>query len=243
MKILISDSYESMSKNASDDVIQKLQSTEQPLFCVASGESPNGLYKELVDRHHQKLLDVSGWYFLGLDEWVDLDKNDQGSCRYVLDRHLFDPLKVKEERICFFNGKFCDPVSECERVEEFIRLNGPIDLAVLGLGMNGHVGLNEPGVSPFLRCHVSKIDEMTRMVGQKYFTHPQLLSKGITLGIATLMEAKHLILLISGVKKAAITQRVLKQEISNDLPASLLRNHPDFTVYLDKGAASHLDPG
>jgi galactosamine-6-phosphate isomerase len=193
-----------------------------------------------VIRYDQQLLNVSNWYFLGLDEWIGLDKNDEGSCRYMLDRHLFQPLKIKEEQICFFEGKANDPVKECQRIEDFIRLRGPIDAAVLGLGMNGHIGLNEPGTSPHLRSHITDIDAVTRQVGQKYFSSPQLLSRGITLGIATLMEAKRLILIVSGRKKAPIVKRVLEEKISGDLPATLLRDHPDLTIYLDAGAAALL---
>lgn len=240
MNTLIFDSYTAMSKKAADAVIQKLQSVKHPVFCVASGESPNGLYKELAERHDRGDLDISAWYFLGLDEWMGLGKNDEGSCRYMLDRHLFQPLKVKEDRICFFDGRTNDPDAECRRVEEFIHTRGPVEVAVLGLGMNGHVGLNEPGTSCTLRSHVSVIDKLTETVGQKYFTRPQSLNRGITLGLATLMEVKQLILMVSGEKKAPVLQQVLEGEITEKLPASLLRQHPDFNVYLDAEAAACL---
>lgn len=240
MQIEILDSYESLSKKAADDVIQSLRSLKHPLFCVASGESPAGLYKELSGYHHQGMLDISHWYFLGLDEWMGLGKGDEGSCRNMLDRHLFRPLEVKEEQICFFDGKTIDPAGECQRVEEFIQRHGPIEVAVLGLGMNGHIGLNEPGTPSFLRSHVSEIDKMTEQVGQKYFTRPQPLARGITLGLATLMEAKRLILIVNGARKAAIVQQVLEEEATESLPATLLRDHPDFTIYLDNAAASLL---
>ena len=174
MKVLISDSYESLSKQVAADIIQNLQSLKNPLFCVASGDSPKGLYKELVNCYNQGQLDISNWNFLGLDEWMGLDKNDVGSCRYMLDRDLFHPLQVKEERICFFDGKTNDPTGECQRVEKFIQNQGPINIAVLGLGMNGHIGLNEPGTPASLRSHVSIIDQVTQQVGQKYFSAPTI---------------------------------------------------------------------
>jgi galactosamine-6-phosphate isomerase len=240
MEVVVYDSYPVMSKKMTDRVIQDLEASEEPLFCVASGDSPSGLYKELVHRHDQQLLDVSGWYFLGLDEWIGLNKDNEGSCSYLLDRQLFQPLGIKEEQICLFDGKTKDPLQECQRVEGVIRQRGPIDVAVVGLGLNGHIGLNEPGTSPELHSHVGKLDTITKEIGQKYFSHPQQLSEGITLGIATLMEAKHLILIVSGHKKAAIVQRAMEGEITENVPASLFRNHPDFTVYLDAEAASLL---
>lgn len=240
MNVLISDSYESLSKQVAADIIQNLQSKKNPLFCVASGDSPKGLYKELARFHQEDQLDITNWNFVGLDEWMGFGKNDAGSCRNMLDRDLFHQLQVKEERICFFDGKTNDPAGECQRVENFIQSQGPINIAVLGLGMNGHIGLNEPGTPASLRSHISMIDPVTQQVGQKYFSGPQSLTRGITLGIATLMEADRLILIVSGLKKAAIVQQVLEQEVSENLPATLLRDHPDFNIYLDMEAASLL---
>jgi len=119
---------------------------------------------------------------------------------------------------------------------------GGITAAIVGLGMNGHVGMNEPGTSPELYSHIAEIDTETQKVGQKYFKEQQHLSHGLTLGIASLMKARHIILLVNGAKKAQIVQKVLEGEISESLPASLLRKHPDLKVYLDKEAASMLPP-
>jgi galactosamine-6-phosphate isomerase len=103
--------------------------------------------------------------------------------------------------------------------------------------MNGHIGMNEPGTSPSLRSHVTALEPITQKVGQKYFKEQQHLTEGITLGLATLMESKHIILLISGSHKAEIVRRLIKKEISKQLPASLLRNHSGLKIYLDKAAA------
>ncbi len=240
MKIIIEDTYEAMSKHAANDVTNIMKPLKQPLLCVASGDSPKGLYKELARQQNESLSDTSQWFFLGLDEWIGLGKNDEGSCRYMLNEDVFKPLHVTEEKICCFDGKAEDTGKECERIETFIHQHGGIDIAILGIGMNGHVGLNEPGTSPALRSHVSVVDEVTKKVGQKYFSRPQNLTKGITLGIATLMEAKHLFLLVSGEKKAAILQQALEGEKTEKIPISLIREHPDFIVYADKDAAKLL---
>lgn len=240
MKIFIEDTYEAMSECAANDVINIMKPLSQPLFCVASGDSPKGLYKQLAQQQEEKLFNTSQWFFLGLDEWVGLGKNDEGSCRFMLNEDVFKPLHVKEEKICCFDGKANDTDKECGRIETFIQQHGGIDIAILGIGMNGHVGLNEPGISPASRSHVSVVDEVTKKVGQKYFSRPQNLTHGITLGIATLMDAKHLILLVSGEKKAAILQEALEGEKNKKVPTSLIRDHPDFTVYTDKKAAKLL---
>jgi galactosamine-6-phosphate isomerase len=106
--------------------------------------------------------------------------------------------------------------------------------------MNGHIGMNEPGTPAAMRTHVSTLDATTQKVGQKYFNEQQQLTQGITLGLQTIMEARHLILLVSGEHKAAIVRRVLQEESSEQLPASLLRHHPQLHVYLDKAAAAQI---
>jgi galactosamine-6-phosphate isomerase len=169
-----------------------------------------------------------------------MNGNDEGSCRFHLNNQLFNPLHISENNICFFDGKTKDLNAECDKVENFITQHGGIDVAIVGLGMNGHVGMNEPGTSSSLRSHVTEIDAITQQVGQKYFKEKTHISKGITLGIANIMEARNVILIVSGNKKAEILRRVLEEEISEQLPASLLRNHENFSVYLDAEAANLL---
>jgi galactosamine-6-phosphate isomerase len=240
MKIFIDDTYEDMSKRVADEVINIMGTAVKPLFCAASGDSPKGLYRELTQRNNASLINISNWYFLGLDEWIGLDASDEGSCRFMLNKDLFYPLHVKEQMICCFDGKATDTTQECGRIETFIQQHNGIDVAILGLGINGHIGLNEPGTSASLHSHVSDIAETTKTVGQKYFSKPQTLTKGITLGLATLMEAKHLFLVVSGEKKAAILNEALQHEQTENIPATLIREHPNFCVYADKDAAQLL---
>src|SRR5215470_18597329 len=137
MKVFVFETYEIMSKRAADDVIQLMQSRDQALICTASGDSPKGLYKELVERNSKQQLNASSWYIVGLDEWAGLNGNDEGSCRYHLDRQLFSPLNIAPGKICFFDGRG-NLEAECEHTENFIRQRGGMDVAILGLGMNGH---------------------------------------------------------------------------------------------------------
>lgn len=238
MKFFISNTYEAMSKKAADDITELTQSLKNPVLCTASGNTPAGLYKELINQEHQKKIDVFGWYFVSLDEWAGMDGNDEGSCRFHLNNQLFHPLQVAENNIGFFDGRTKDPETECIRIENFIKEHGGIDIAIVGLGMNGHVGMNEPGTSPSLHAHVADIDIITQKVGQKYFKKEQQLTHGITLGLASLMEASNVMLMVSGSKKAAIVHQVLEGEISEQFPASLLRRHAGLSVYLDKEAAA-----
>ena len=240
MKIFVGDTYANMSKQAANDVINIMQSRKGSLICTASGDSPAGLYKEIAEKVSSKQLSAADWFFVGLDEWIPMNGNDEGSCRYHLNKQLFLPLKTGEEKICFFDGRANDLDAECERTENFIQHHGGIDVAILGVGMNGHVGMNEPGTSVRTRSHVAELAPTTQQVGQKYFKKEQELTTGITLGLSTLMEARTIILVISGKHKADIVQQVLEEPVSENLPATLLRSHPALRIYLDSDAASKI---
>ena len=240
MKIIISNNYEAMSENAYEDIVAIMQAASKPLICVASGDSPSGIYKNIVKGVGSNEINIDSWSFLGLDEWVGLNGDDEGSCRYHLNRELFNPLAIPANRICFFDGAASDLEQQCSITENTIQAKGGIEMAILGLGMNGHIGMNEPHTSIQTRSHIINLDPLTVEVGQKYFKKPQPLTKGITLGIDTLMDAKHIVLIVSGSKKAGIVKEVMEGPISEAVPASLLRNHPNCSIYLDEAAAAAL---
>ncbi len=240
MKIVIAGSYKETSKMAANDLIETVRSNQHPLICLASGDTPTGMYRELVSRYNQGDLDIQNWNFIALDEWIGMNGEDEGSCRFYLNNTFFKILEVSEDRVCCFNGKAADTNLECSRIERYIEQHNGIDIAIVGLGLNGHVGLNEPGTDPLLHSHISLIDSVTQQAGQKYFTEQKQLTHGITLGLANLMEAKKVILLVSGKQKAAIIKKVLEGDITEQVPASLLRKHPDFIIYLDEKAAELL---
>jgi galactosamine-6-phosphate isomerase len=239
--MLIADSYEKMSKLAAEDLVVITQSLQHPLISPASGDSPAGLYKELVNRVNKNQIDTSNWHFVALDEWVGLNGNDEGSCRYHLNKQLFEPLNIPADKIRFFDGRSEDLNAECEKVETYIQQHTGIDIAIVGIGLNGHIGMNEPGTRASSRSHVGPLDPLTAQVGQKYFKEERELTEGITLGLANILEAKNIFLLISGRKKAEIVQQMLEGEISETLPATLLRSHTGLRIYLDKEAAALID--
>jgi len=241
MEIIISNNYEETSEKATDLIEALMKNKLKPLICVASGDSPAGIYKNFVERVNEKELDISQWQFLGLDEWVGLNGADEGSCRYHLNEQLFNPLKIPNDTIHFFDGASDDLEQQCWMTEAAIQKHEGIEVAILGLGLNGHIGMNEPNTSISSRSHIINLDPLTAQVGQKYFKTPQVLSKGITLGIASLLEAKNIILIVTGEKKAAIIKEVIEGAITEKVPASILRNHPNCYLFLDKAAASLLE--
>jgi galactosamine-6-phosphate isomerase len=240
MQIIISKDFETLSDKATHAITEIMAKQQNPLICVASGDSPSGIYKNIAAQVQRNELNIDHWRFLGLDEWVGLNGEDEGSCRWHLNRELFTPLQIKKDSICFFNGASDNLNQECADTESYIKKQGGIEIAILGLGMNGHIGMNEPNTPIGSRSHIIELDPITITVGQKYFNKPQPLTKGITLGITTLLEAKHILLIVSGAKKADIVKQLIEGSISESIPASLLRNHPNCSIYLDEAAASNL---
>jgi len=240
MEIKIYNTYEELSAKVAEYVIRLMSAYDKPLFCPASGDTPAGLYRVLAERCQDNKCDVAGWNFVGLDEWVGLNGTDEGSCRYSIDKELFCPLSIAKENICFFDGRSVDLPKACAYTEQFIKERDGIDVAILGLGMNGHIAMNEPGCAIDGRTQIVALHPVTKQVGQKYFNEPRVLEKGITLGMGTLLESTHIILMVSGKHKAGIVRKMLEEPVTNDLPGSLLLNHPSVTFFLDADAAANL---
>lgn len=240
LEVKIHSTYEALSENVAEQVIQLMAVRKEPLLCPASGDTPAGLYKVLAEKYQEQPHQMARWYYVGLDEWVGLNGTDEGSCRYSIDKTLFQPLQVKDENICFFDGRSADLTRECAAAERFISARGGIDVAILGLGMNGHIAMNEPGCPTDGRAQVVALHPVTKQVGQKYFQQPLELEEGITLGMGTLLESRHIILMVSGKHKASVVRKLVEGPVTNDVPGSLLRQHPAVTLFLDEDAAADL---
>ena len=241
MKISIYDSYDEMSKAAAELVAKQLAEKPDSVICFPSGDSPTGMLKYIVEWANNGKLDLSQSFFIGLDEWVGMDENDQGSCKYYLKHNFFDKLSNKLTNVTLFDAKAPDLDAECERVNNFIKNKGGLDIMIVGIGMNGHLGLNEPGTPFNLYAHRSALDPVTVQVGQKYFNKETALTEGITLGLQHLAEAGRAVLIASGVKKAGIIHESLQGTISTEIPASILQKLPNAYIMLDKDAASELE--
>ncbi|RFZ85383.1 glucosamine-6-phosphate deaminase [Mucilaginibacter terrenus] len=241
MKIKIYDTNDEMSKAAADLVVQQLQEKPDSVICFPSGESPTGMLRYLVQYAHEGTADLSRCYIVGLDEWVGMDESNHGSCKHYLHTNFFNHLDIDPERVVMFNAKADDLEAECERINNFISSKGGLDIMMVGVGMNGHLGLNEPGTDWDLYAHVSDLDPITVQVGQKYFQEETALTKGITLGLKHLQEAKQPILIAAGTKKAGIIADSLQGHISVDVPATILQTLPHARILLDKFAASELE--
>ena len=239
MEIRVFPDYDEMCSATALLILSRIREQPGSLVCLPSGDTPTGVLSLLVEASRDGRADFSQCRFVGLDEWVGLNGRDAGSCRHYLDEHLFFPLGTSPEQICFFDGA-ADPEEECRRINTYIREHGPVDVTMVGVGVNGHVGLNEPGTAPGLYAHVSQLQDQTKLVAEKYFRKKVALSQGITLGPRHLLESRTLIMIASGSKKASVMARALEQPVTPECPAGLIRLHRDGHVFLDREAAAEL---
>ena len=156
--------------------------------------------------------------------------------RSYIDAPLITPLGISPDRVSFFDSLAEDLEAECQRVNEFIASRGGLDIIMVGIGMNGHLGLNEPGTSFDTYAHISDLEEVTASVGQKYFQSETPLTQGITVGLKHFLEAKVAIVLANGAKKKGIIQRVLEESVNESLPASALKIHSNGYLWVDAAA-------
>ena len=229
--------YEELSAETAKMIIEVLKKKPDALICIASGDTPLGVCK-FLSKSDPKLFEKCT--FVGLDEWVGMDENDEGSCKFGIYEYLLKPLNIPTERIKYFNAKASDLDAECAKINEFIASRGGLDVMLVGVGMNGHIALNEPDTSFEIYAHVSDLEEITISVGQKYFKKPTILTKGITLGLKHLQEAKLPILIANGTKKASVIKKALTEEITGAFPASIFQKIPHSLVVLDHEAAQLL---
>ena len=241
MKISIKENYDKMSKKAADFIINYINNKPDTLLCIAGGETPMCIFKYLAEYSSQKKVDFSKCKFVSLDEWVGLGRDTRGSCKETLYNHFFDLINITKEQICFFDGLTSDLEKECKRVDKFISDNGNIDLIVLGIGMNGHIGFNEPNVPLDTYCHVVGLDPVTKDVSVKYFDKALDVKQGISLGMKTINEADTILLIANDLRKSDIVKKTIEGEKTPKVPSSLLKDFPKLYFFLDEAAASKLD--
>ena len=236
MKIEICDTYEEISHQAKQIVMDDLTQDPSLLLCAATGGSPTRMYEMLAEEHTLKSGLFSQMRVIKLDEWGGIPMQHAGTCESYLQQQVIRPLKITEDRYISFQSQSTDPVKECQRVQQELDEKGPIDICILGLGMNGHMALNEPADFLQPECHVAHLSAQS-------LQHPMISgenekpSYGLTLGVADIMQSKRIIILINGTHKQEITQQFLSKKITNQLPASLLWLHPNVSCLIDKEAS------
>ena len=227
-----------MSRATADLILAYVKKKPASLICLASGHSPLGVFQCMVDDVKSGKLNLDRCTFVSLDEWIGIPATQKGSCREMMDKDFFSPLAIKERQIIFFDGMAADLKREVDKVNDAIEANNGLDIMLVGVGMNGHIAMNEPGTSFDSVAHVSTLAEETKTVGQKYFDTATQLSQGITVGLKHFREARLPILVANGEKKASIVSKILSSSPSESLPASVIQLIDQGIVMLDEAADS-----
>ncbi|MGE7826063.1 glucosamine-6-phosphate deaminase [Paenibacillus sp. NPDC093718] len=208
---------------------------------LATGSTPVGLYAKLIEMNRQGLVSFAQTTTYNLDEYVGLPENHPESYRTFMNEKFFNHVDIQIERTHVPNGNAADPEAECLNYDKMLEEFGPVDLQLLGLGHNGHIGFNEPGELLSGGTHVVELQEKTRNANARFFpTLDDVPTHAITMGVATILKARQILLLVRGEDKAKIVHRALKGPITTECPASLLQCHPNVVVLLDQGAGRLL---
>lgn len=236
MTVTVFENYTELSVQAASLIADALKADPSLTLCMASGHTPALTCELLVKKIREENINYSGLRFIGLDEWVGLRPDNPGSCHYFFQTKLIGPLQLNPSQYFLFDALATDLTAESQKMDAVIAEKG-IDLMVVGIGMNGHIGFNEPGISFDLPCHVTELEEMTKQVGQKYFVGETTLGKGITIGLKHFMSASSVLLMANGAKKAEVIQKALKGPVSEQFPGSIIQLHKNALVLLDDEAA------
>jgi glucosamine-6-phosphate isomerase len=240
MQIIRFKNYEQLSDYTADFIVDAIKNKPDLVLCMASGSTPALTCDLLAQKLKKDKVDYSKFTFIGLDEWVGLPPTNTGSCHYFFRTKIFEPLQLKPSQYHLFDAQADDLKSECGKMDKFITEKGGIDIMVVGIGMNSHIGFNEPGTSFAALSHVAELDEITKSVGQKYFNGPVELGKGITIGFGHLMNTKKVFLMANGIKKAEVIKETIEGPVTEKFPASIMQRLENGFVLIDEEAASLL---
>lgn len=240
MQSKIFSSYNKMCRFVAEMATECAIRKPNALFCLAAGNTSLGVFRHMIRLQDKGKADFRNCRFIGLDEWLGLGSGDDGSMIDFMHNHLFEPLRTDERKVVFFNGK-ADPEKECKRIEAYLRSEGPVDFLLLGAGMNGHLGLNEPGTPFESRTHAVHLDPTTKTVAQKYFKKTTALTGGITLGMHNIKEAGQVVLMVNGGHKSGLVQRFMEEAPSPGLPATFIKTLENAVFCYDRAAERPSD--
>ena len=241
MNIYCEKDYEAMSRRAAGILAAQIILKPDCVLGLATGSSPEGAYKELIRRYQAGELDFSKVTSVNLDEYKGLSGENDQSYRYFMDTHLFNHVNIDKSRTFVPDGLGTDSNKVCADYNEIIRREGPVDLQLLGLGYNGHIGFNEPAAAFEKETHCVDLTDSTIEANKRFFEKEEDVPRqAYTMGIGTIMRARKLLMIITGEDKAEITAAALAGEVTPQVPASIIQFHPDVTVIADAAALSKM---
>ena len=242
MKIYKAKDYKDMSRKAANIISAQVIMKPNCVLGLATGSTPIGTYDQLVEWYNKGDLDFSEVTTVNLDEYKGLPRTNDQSYYYFMHQHLFDRVNIDPERTNVPNGMEPDAEKECGRYEELIRSLGGVDLQVLGLGHNGHIGFNEPGEAFEKETHCVDLTESTIEANKRFFASADDVPKqAYTMGIKTIMQAKKILIVVNGENKADIVERAFFGPVTPEVPASILQLHNDVTLVGDEAALAKIE--
>lgn len=225
--------YEEMSQAASDILLACIQEKPNALLCIATGSSPTRAYSLLVEKIRQQQVDTSCLQIVKLDEWCGLEKSNPATCEAYIQQHILQPLDISQDRYISFDPLEQNWEKECARITGLIEEKGGMDCCVLGIGKNGHLGLNEPGPATLPFAHKALLDEKTK--GHSMLSlSSQKVQEGYTLGIQDILCACKVLLLVTGEGKKEACQNLYQPSLSSWRPANYLWLHKDAVCLVDQ---------
>ena len=241
MKIIRANSYQDMSRKAANLISAQVIMKPNCVLGLATGSTPEGVYRQLIDWYNKGDLDFDRVTSINLDEYVGLRHDNEQSYWYFMQKHFFRHINIRPENVYVPDGSNLDADKACRAYDYIIQRSGGIDLQLLGIGVDGHIGFNEPGSAFELGTHKVKLQDSTIQANKRFFaSEDEVPKEAYTMGIKTIMQAHKVLLIASGSAKAAIIRDALYGPVTPQVPASILQMHPDLTVVVDHEAGACL---
>lgn len=241
MRIIVCENYEEVSKKAAQMILSQVTLKPNSVLGLATGSTPIGMYENLVKLNKNGDIDFSEVRTFNLDEYYKLPKESDQSYHYFMYKNLFDHININPENIHIPNGMTADVDAECERYDELIKESGGVDIQVLGIGNNAHIGFNEPTINFEKGTHLVELEESTIEANSRFFDNIEdVPKKAITMGVGSIFKSKKIMLIATGENKAEAIYNTVYGKVVPEVPASILQFHSDIVLILDKKAAKLL---
>lgn len=244
MKLIVCESYEKMSEKAAEMIREQVLKKPDSVIGFATGSTPVGIYNRLADMYDKSELDMSGITSFNLDEYYPISNDSDKSYHYFMEQNLFSRVNISRDKINMLSGEAEDPLEECRRYEKRIEEAGGIDLQILGIGRNGHIGFNEPDKDLEANTHLTELSSDTIEANSRFFENKSLVpTHALTMGISTIFRSKKIILLANGRSKLNAIRELFSDHITTESPATMLKLHHDVTIICDYEAYSETSIG
>ena len=241
MKVIVCENYEELSNQAAKIVSSQLIVKPNSILGLATGSTPIGLYRNLIEMNQKGEIDFSKVKTFNLDEYYPIKKSNDQSYDYFMNEQLFSQVNIDKKNINIPNGEASDAESECARYESLLDEIGGVDLQILGIGQNGHIAFNEPDEKLVAVTHLTDLTQNTIEANARFFkSEDEVPKKALTMGMGSILKAKKIVIMANGANKAKAVAELMDDMISTSNPATMLKVHSDVTLICDKEAFSQV---